>query len=328
MASNSNLSNRPKVTLPVSETSAGRRLDALVAELFPEISRSLASKLAREGEALLDGRKCKPSTIVKSGQILSLSPPAPTPPTPAPAPDVALDVIYSDDELLVINKPAGLTVHPGAGVSGPTLAGALLARDPNLASIGAPARPGLVHRLDKDTTGVMAVARSARAFELLSEAFALRKVIKSYLALVIGKLPDSGRVESSISRHPALRTKMMAGSPSGKPAITIFRVLRRFPATGAALVQLRILTGRTHQARVHLASIGAPVLADLLYGSPKKALIKKHPSLSPFLGRQMLHARRLTIPYPEGSRSTFRAPWPDDFLALIKELERLEGERS
>jgi 23S rRNA pseudouridine1911/1915/1917 synthase len=284
--------------------------------------------LIKSGKALLDGHPAKPSAIVKSGQILSFTPPDLDASALAPAPEVALDIIYLDDDIFAINKPSGLIVHPGAGASGPTLAGALLALDPGLADVGPPARPGLVHRLDKDTTGIMVAARSQEALEFLGEAFASRQVIKSYLALVLGPLPDSGRIDSPIGRNQSLRTKMAAGSPAGKPAATIFRVLRRFPSTGAALVLLRILTGRTHQIRVHLASIGAPVLADPLYGPRKRNLAKSHPSLAPLLTRQMLHARRLTIPHPKGGRMTFRAPWPEDFLALMKELERLEDPKA
>ena len=208
---------------------------------------------------------------------------------------------------------------------GPTLAGALLSYDPALASVGPPSRPGLVHRLDKDTSGVMAAARTPEALISLSEAFALRLVDKAYLALVWGDPPDSGRIDSPIGRHPSKRTKMMAGSPCGKPASTIFRVLRRFPAAGAALVHLRLLTGRTHQARVHLASIGAPVMADPLYGPPKRQLSKKLPSIAPLMARQMLHARRLGLPHPkDGARMIFRAPWPEDFKRLLAALEGIE----
>lgn len=316
---------QPQVKLAISEPFANQRLDSIISNLFPEISRSLAAKLVKSGQALLDGRPAKPSTIAKTGQILAINPPEPVPEALSPAPEVALDVLYLDDDILVINKPAGLTVHPGAGVIGPTLAGALLALDPNLASVGPPTRPGLVHRLDKDTTGVMVAARNQAALEFLSAAFASREVEKSYLAFALDRLPDSGRIDSPIGRHPSSRTKMMAGSPNGKPASTIFQVLRRFPAAKAALIQIKLLTGRTHQARVHLASIGAPVLADPLYGPNKKTLAKEHPSLARLLTRQALHARRLTIPHPKGGRMTFRAPWPADFLAVMAELDRLEG---
>jgi 23S rRNA pseudouridine1911/1915/1917 synthase len=319
---------RPQVTLTIDEAGAGRRLDALLAGLYPELSRSMAARLVKSGQVLLDGRPAKSSALVKPGQILSLSLPEPAPETLAPAPDIALDVIYSDEDVLVINKPAGLTVHPGAGEAVPTLAGALLALDPNLADVGPPTRPGLVHRLDKDTTGVMIVARHQRALESLAEAFAARRVDKTYLALVAGRPPDSGRMDSPIGRHPSVRTKMMAGSPSGKPATTIFRVMRWYPASGASLARLRLLTGRTHQARVHLASIGHPVLGDKLYGPTAKTALKGRPGLAPLLARQMLHARRLTLNLPSGRRMSFKAPLPADFTALLAELERLEGDRN
>jgi 23S rRNA pseudouridine1911/1915/1917 synthase len=307
---------------------AGRRLDALLAELRPEISRSLAAKLIRAGRALLDGRPFKPSLAARPGQILSLRPPEPESGGLDPTPGLALDVLHSDPDLLVINKPPGLVVHPGAGSPGPTLASALLAHDPALAGVGPPTRPGLVHRLDKDTSGVLAVARNQATLEFLGRAFASRLVDKSYLALVGGAIESSGRIDAPIDRHPVQRKKMRAGSPGGKPASTIFRVLRRFPATGTALVHLRLLTGRTHQARVHLASIGAPILADPVYGRPKRLLTGPHPELIPWMGRQLLHARRLGIPWPDGVRRSFRAPWPADLLGMLAALDEIEAAAS
>jgi 23S rRNA pseudouridine1911/1915/1917 synthase len=320
------------VTLTINETNSGRRLDGLLASLFPGFSRSCLAKAIKAGKVSLDGRCAKPSTVAKLGQVLSFLPPEPENPTLNPFPEIVLEVIYQDNELLVINKPAGLTVHPGAGCHGPTLASALLALDPDLAQIGPSNRPGLVHRLDKDTSGVLVVARTQQALEFLSRCFKSRQVDKRYLAIVTGTPPDFGRIESPIGRNPAQRHKMTSGKSKSsscpnthfKEAATLFRTLKRFPATGLSLVSLKLLTGRTHQARVHLASIGSPVLADPLYGAPLKALTKAYPTLTPLLKRQFLHARRLQLPHPNGGRATFRAPWPQDFLDLWQELLKIE----
>jgi 23S rRNA pseudouridine1911/1915/1917 synthase len=171
----------------------------------------------------------------------------------------------------------------------------------------------------------MVVAKSAMALDFLVAAFANRQVKKYYLAFVTGNPPDCGRIDLPIGRHPTKRHKMKAGLSNGKPAVTIFRVLKRFQATGLALVSLTLLTGRTHQARVHLASIGSPVLADGLYGRKTNSLSQSHPSLDKLLTRQFLHARRLCVPHPDGRSLVFRAPWPHDFRALLEELIKIES---
>ncbi|MDR1296858.1 MAG: RluA family pseudouridine synthase [Deltaproteobacteria bacterium] len=316
--------SRAPLELTIDERQAGRRLDAVLTELCPQSSRSSIAKSIRTGSASLDGLPAKPSQAARVGQRLVFAPPAPEDDLPVTAPDSPVEVIYQDEEILVINKPPGLTVHPGAGHQGPTLAGALLALDPGLARAGPPSRPGLVHRLDKDTSGVMVVARTPEVLEFLTKEFADRRVEKRYLAFVRGQIPDRGRIDSPIGRHPTLRHKMRAGSPEGRPAVSLYNVVRKFPQTGTSLAAVDLLTGRTHQARVHLASLGAPVLADPVYGRGSGPLVKKHPPLAPFLTRQFLHARRLTIRHPSGLKMTFRAPWPDDFVNLLRELLRLE----
>jgi 23S rRNA pseudouridine1911/1915/1917 synthase len=170
----------------------------------------------------------------------------------------------------------------------------------------------------------MVIAKTQTSYDFLCQAFSDRRMGKRYLAFVMGNIPDDGKIETPIGRHPTQRHKMRAGSPGGRQASTSFKVIGRFPKTGLSLVLVTLLTGRTHQARVHLASIGAPVLADLVYGRGQGILAKDHPTLVPLLNRQFLHARRLTIPTPSGVPMTFRAPWPQDFKNLLDELLRLE----
>jgi 23S rRNA pseudouridine1911/1915/1917 synthase len=275
--------------------------------------------------ASLDGQQVKPGTLVHVGQRLIFQPPKPSVSSQNPETDIKLDILYQDDDILVINKSAGLIVHPPiADYSGPTLAGALLALNADLPKAAPSGWPGLVHRLDKNTSGVMVTAKSQTAMDFLVKAFANRMVDKRYLAFVNGQLPDNGEIDSPIGRHPTLRHKMRTGLAGDRPSRSLFRVIRRFPKTGLALVSITLLTGRTHQARVHLASIRAPVLADPIYGKNQRELIKSHPSLKPLLTRHFLHARRLTIPHPSGGHLTFRAPWPLDFRKLLDELLRLE----
>jgi 23S rRNA pseudouridine1911/1915/1917 synthase len=304
----------------------GCRLDAVLTELCPDFSRSKIAKSIKTGLVSLDALTPKPSTIVKTGQKLIFRFPECEDNSLSAPEDLPIEIIYQDSDVIVINKPAGLTVHPGAGHTGPTLAGALLAMDPDLSQVGPPQRPGIVHRLDKDTSGVMIIARSTPVLDFLSDAFKQRQVEKLYLAFVRGDIPKTGRIDSPIGRHPTLRHKMRAGFPTDRPAVSLFRVIRRFPKTGISLVSITLLTGRTHQARVHLASIGAPVLADPVYGRALGPLTKNNPSLSPKLTRQFLHARRLSLSLPNGTKMAFRAPWPLDFRYLLLELLRLEKE--
>jgi 23S rRNA pseudouridine1911/1915/1917 synthase len=190
----------------------------------------------------------------------------------------------------------------------------------------------LVHRLDKDTSGVLVVARTQSTLDFLSKAFKSRLVYKRYLAFVTGQIPDCGRIDSPIGRHSTQRHKMKAAQSGSnadypinpKEATTLFRTVKRFPKTSLALVSVRLLTGRTHQARVHLASIGAPVLADPLYGRPLKAISKAYPCLEGLLKRQFLHARCIRLPHPNGGKVTFKSPWPRDFLDLLAEIIKIE----
>jgi 23S rRNA pseudouridine1911/1915/1917 synthase len=239
-------------------------------------------------------------------------------------PATPLKILYEDAFLLAVDKQPGLSVHPGSGTQGPTLAGALLASYPDLSGVGEQDRPGIVHRLDKDTSGALVIARTTEALESLKAAFAVRDVRKRYIAFVKGLPPKTGTIDAPIARHPVLRHRMSADLIDGKHAVTTWRVLRRFALSGVTLVSARLFTGRTHQARVHLASAGYPILGDSLYGSSNKSFFQSLPSLAPLVRRQLLHARRLSVPHPAGGRITFSAPWPEDFLAVYRELDQFE----
>lgn len=313
-----------RLQIVVKPEEAGRRLDALLASRRPEFTRSQLARLAKEGLVDIDGRPVKPSVAVAAGQCITCPIPGPPLTSMRPEPDVTLDVIYEDEDILVVNKPWALAVHPAPGYHGPTLAGGLLARDARLAELGEAHRPGLVHRLDKDTSGVLVTAKTEAALRNLSAAFSARETRKCYLAFVKGRpKANSGLIDSPIGRHPTQRHKM-AVVTSGRPAKTIWRLIKYFPRPGLSLVMLTLITGRTHQARVHLQALGAPVLADPVYSRGEADLIKITPEIKPFLTRQLLHARRLTIDHPTSHRPmTFRAPWPNDFIGLFKLLSSI-----
>ena len=251
------------------------------------------------------------SLLLEPGDEVQVRPPAPRqPPGPLLPEALPVPILYQDEALLVLLKPAGMTVHPGAGRRQGTLANALLHLSPGrLSGLGGPDRPGIVHRLDRETSGVIVVARSDAAHRELSRQFHDREVEKVYLALVRGQPPLQGTIEAPIGRDPRDR-KRMAVVQGGRPALTEYRTLERF--RGAAWVELRPRTGRTHQLRVHLRSIGCPIAADATYGRPP-----------PFgvLGRCALHAARLTLTHPQsGERRTFEAPLPEDLVAALEAL--------
>jgi len=297
----------------VDATSEGVRVDAFAASRLSALSRSRIQHLIASGDLTLDGRRIKPAVRVRRGQRVAvrLRPPEPSSLRPE---TLALDVVYEDADLLVINKPAGLTVHPGAGRPGGTLANALIARIPELAALGEGLRPGIVHRLDKDTSGLLVVARSPRALTSLRAQIASRSASRTYLALVRGR-PRSreGTIDAPIGRHPRHRTKM-AVVPSGRPAVTRYRVVETFARH--TLVEATLHTGRTHQIRVHFAHLGHPVEGDPVYGRGGEDL---------GIGRQALHAWRLRIRHPAGGADlAFEAAPPPDFASAV-ERARAQG---
>jgi 23S rRNA pseudouridine1911/1915/1917 synthase len=290
-----------KHSFAVSE--AGSRLDACVAGALPEISRTYAQRLIAEGLITVNGQAAKAGRKLAPGDIVSVTVPPPQPCELA-AEDIPLNIVYEDKDLLVVDKPAGLTVHPAPGNPCHTLVNALLFRFPELAGEDA-LRPGIVHRLDKDTSGLIIVARNRAAHNRLAAQFKSRAVTKAYLALVNGHIsPEKGVIDAPIGRDPKRRQRM-AVTGSGRPARTEYSVIKYIG--NYTLVEARPRTGRTHQIRVHLASIGHPVAGDATYGAK-----------STLLGRQFLHAYRLGFRLPSDDRYVeFESPLPPDLQRAL-----------
>lgn len=301
-----------KRTFVVDAAQEGVRLDAVLTGHLPALSRSRIQALIESGRITVDGARSRPAARVHRGLRIEVELAEPAAQTLAPE-SIPLNVLYEDEAVMVINKPAGLAVHPGAGRSAGTLANALLARAPHVAGVGDALRPGIVHRLDKDTSGLLVVAKTAEALASLQEQIASRRAGRHYLALVHGQVPqEEGTIAASIGRHPRHRTKMAVTS-TGREAVTRYRVVRRFPRF--TLVEAQLVTGRTHQIRVHFAHLGHPVAGDPLYGRRRDELQ---------VGRQALHAWRLRFRHPtRGEEMAFEAPLPADFAAA---LTRARGE--
>lgn len=302
-------------TLRLAADRPGERLDAFLARRCQDLSRSHARRLIEEGLVSVDGRPAKPSQRLARGERVLAHIPPPQPLELVPQ-SIPLTVIHQDDDIIVIDKPAGLTVHPAPGHPSGTLVNALLALCPELKGIAGTLRPGIVHRLDKDTSGLLVVAKNDRAQRSLSQQLKEREVRKTYLALVQGvPRPGEGVIEAPIGRHPKHRKKM-AVVAGGREAETRYRVRDEVPSdSGYALLEVEPITGRTHQIRVHLAAIGHPVVGDATYG--KRSTI---------IGRQFLHAHRLAFTLPASRRLVeFESPLPPD---LRQALERLRSGRA
>ena len=304
---------------------AGARLDSLLAGALPDLSRSrikalvLSGHLAAGGETITD-----PSYRVKHGQQYALTVPEPVPATPK-GQDIALAVVYEDDDLIVIDKPAGLVVHPAAGNLDRTLVNALIAHcGASLSGIGGVLRPGIVHRLDKDTSGLIVAAKNDRAHASLAAQFADRSLTRIYHALVWGlPSPTAGEIEGAIGRSPRNRKKMAVTTRGGKPALTRYRLIEAFGAS-ASLVECRLATGRTHQIRVHMTHVGHPVIGDPLYGRGGRRGAKLDDRVQDAisgLGRQALHAHLMTLRHPRsGQEISFESEIPIDIKELIEIL--------
>lgn len=306
------------------------RLDQLLAKQLPQYSRSRLQQLIRGGFVLLNEQTTRPRQIVERGDKITLREPPPEKIDVRPE-AIPLEILFEDDELIVLNKPAGLTVHPGAGQREHTLVNALLSHCATLSGIGGKERPGIVHRLDKETSGCLVVAKDDIAHRELSKQFAERTVEKIYLALVSGKLRKAaGVVEEKIGRHPVHRQRMRVAPLHGRAAKTEYRVIRSSDRT--SLVECRLQSGRTHQIRVHLHHLGNPVLGDKVYASSVGKSFKERrvgqpsishvtagkPSLLVDFPRQMLHAWKLGFHHPRtGEWRNFEAPLPDDFKQAI-----------
>lgn len=327
----------------VAEAEAGERVDRLIARHLPALSRSRVKALIEAG-ALVETRSGagpgeagatidEPSTRVKAGQRFRLTVPAAAPARPE-AQARALDILYEDDWLLVLDKPAGLVVHPAPGNPDRTLVNALLAHcGEDFQGIGGERRPGIVHRLDKDTSGLMVVAKTEAAHQALSLQFAERTIERRYRALAWGRLlppggAEWGEIVGNIGRSPRNRKKMAVLASGGKTAVTRYRLERLLAGGAVSMVICRLLTGRTHQIRVHLAGRGHPLLGDPLYGRPRPAALAGLPeparSAAEGFGRQALHAESLGFEHPaDRRRLLFEAPPPSDMIGLIGNLELL-----
>ena len=298
----------------IFDEGGSQRLDKFLVSQMPDFSRSRLQALIAEGAILVDGREAR-----KGGQMLShgelvmvhVPPPRPTDLVPEAIP---LDILFENDDLMVVNKPAGMVVHPAAGHLTGTLVHAALAHAPQMEGIGGEVRPGVVHRLDRDTSGLILLAKNDLTQRFLQDQFRLRKTIKTYLALVDGMPPTpSGRIEASVGRDSVHR-KLMAvtGVKKGREAVSEYRTLEVFKEH--TLLEVHPLTGRTHQIRVHLKFIGCPVAGDTVYGH-------RHPTID--LNRQFLHAARLTILLPgEAEARTFEAPLPEELESVLEQLRR------
>ena len=297
------------------------RLDKAILALHPEFTRSRVEGLVKAGFVKVDGAVAAKSGMkVKDGCEIEIFVPPPVPAVPEPE-DIPLDIVYEDADIVVVDKPPGMVVHPAPGHFTGTLVNALLAHCPDLAGIGGVARPGIVHRLDQDTSGLIAVAKTQKAMDALAKAFASRTgVKKTYIAVCHGRPRlSAGRIENLIGRHPVDRKRMAIVEKNGKTAVTNWVVKSVSSAAGSPLsvIECGIETGRTHQIRVHMASLGTPVAGDATYG--KKTLDKR---LNPVPMRQMLHAWRLELRHPStGESMVFTAPIPQD-MAVYMEISQ------
>ena len=303
----------------VPDSLAGSRFDQAAAELLPDYSRSRLQQWIRQGQLLVDGQQKKPKEKLLGGEMLTLNVEL-EPEGEWQAEAIALDIVYEDDTLLVINKPAGLVVHPAAGNREGTLLNGLLHHYPALETIP---RAGIVHRLDKDTTGLMVVAKTLKAHHSLVEQLQERSVSREYQAVCNGVMTGGGTVEADIGRHPHVRTKMAVVESGGKEAITHYRIVQRY--RDYTHIRVKLETGRTHQIRVHLAHIGYPLVGDATYAGrlkiPKGGSISLIDTLRGF-HRQALHAGELGLIHPETEDYMhWQVPLPDDFQHLLDTLD-------
>ncbi len=319
-------------TLKVDTAGNGMRLDAYLSLHLSDCSRSRAADLVRRGCVLVDGVVRKSAYKVKPNDTVTGWVPAPEP-VDVEAEQMPLDILYEDRHLLVLNKAAGVVVHPSAGHASGTLVNALLYHCPDLEGIGAERRPGIVHRLDKDTTGILVVAKSSAAHQGLSAQFKARRIDKIYMALVAGDPSnESGVIDLPLGRDTGERKKMAVVDRGGRAALTLWQVQERFGR--ATLLQIALKTGRTHQIRVHCMAMGHPIVGDPVYGQRRSVLrrLQNAPVLCEILKRpqrQMLHACRLGLTHPiSGESLTFEAPPPADMQSILDALRRLNDHMS
>ena len=314
------MQNQSDFTVFVNESHTGKRLDVVVASFIADCSRSYAAKLIVDGHIHVEGENKKPGYRVKAGEKIKAQVPAPIPAVFKPE-AIEIDVLYEDQHLIVINKKAGIVVHPAPGHYSGTLVNALLHHCPDIGTISGEIRPGIVHRLDKDTSGTIVIAKNSITHESLSRQFKSRTIKKEYLALVHGKMSfDSGSINLPIGRHPVHRKQMSTKSKKGREAETFWEVRQRFK--NATFIKVHLKTGRTHQIRVHCAAINHPVIGDRVYCTKKvgRNFLDKL-GFKEKVKRQMLHAWRLKIIHPAlQTEMSFESPIPQDMKGCLEDL--------
>ncbi|MCR6651079.1 MAG: 23S rRNA pseudouridine(1911/1915/1917) synthase RluD [Cellvibrionaceae bacterium] len=308
------ISQQSRISLELS----GQRLDQVAVQLFPQFSRARLQEWIKSGQITLAGKAVKPNTKVTGGEVVQLEVEL-RDEGDWEAEDLGLNIVYEDEDLLVIDKPADLVVHPAAGNEDGTLLNGLLHHLPQLQQIP---RAGIVHRLDKDTTGLMVVAKNLEAQNQLVQQLQARTVSRQYVAVVVGAIPPHGHVDAPLGRDPFNRIKMAVVKSGGKEAITHFHRLARLGPM--SLVRLKLETGRTHQIRVHMAHLGFSLLGDPLYGRQLPRLVDLDDEAMELIvnfPRQALHAEQLSLQHPRsGETCTWQSPWPDDFAELVRAL--------
>lgn len=307
------------VTITVQAEQDGLRLDRVLAGEIEGYSRSQVQRLIEDGRVSLPRvRAVKPNTPVREGDVITVELPPPAPAAPPPE-DIPLDILFEDADIVVVDKPAGMVVHPAAGHETGTLVNALLHHITDLSGVGGELRPGIVHRLDKGTSGVMVVAKNDAAHHELARQFHDREVEKEYVALVWGVVHQRKRIDLPIGRDPVHREKISTRARRSRAAVTRVTWARQLP--GVSLLRVAIHTGRTHQIRVHLSAIGHPIVGDALYGGVRRR-VPHHLRAVQRLTRPFLHAERLAFRHPRtGERVEFRAPLPDDLRRTLEEIE-------
>jgi len=312
-----------KIELTFPGDAEPERLDSFIARSVGSMTRAAVQKLIEGGNITVAGSPQKPSLKLKGGERITVAVPPPVVAETA-AEDIPLHILYEDEDLVVIDKPAGMVVHPGAGTSSGTLVNALLGHCDDLSGIGGTVRPGIVHRIDKDTTGILVVAKNDHAHNSLAHQFKEHTIKRVYLALVFGSPKgDKGKIESDIGRHPVDRKRMSGKARRGKHAVTHWQVLGRY--SGITLVRLRLETGRTHQIRVHLSEAGYPLVGDKVYGGSGRIAASADQHLKDLvrdLNRQALHAKTLGFIHPAtGDYMEFDTELPPDMASIIDYLE-------
>jgi 23S rRNA pseudouridine1911/1915/1917 synthase len=312
-------SEAAQVRLEAGREHQGLRLDQFLASLLADQSRSAVQRLIRNGQVHGPWKAPRASTPVHPGDVVLVEIPAPSAATPRPEP-LPLRIVYDDSDVVVVDKPPGMVVHPAAGHATGTLVHALLHHVKDLSGIGGELRPGIVHRLDRGTSGLIVVAKHDRAHEALSRQFHDREVEKEYVALVWGVVQAGRRIDLPIGRHPSHREKMSTRARRARSAVT--RVTRAEQLKGVSLLHVAIATGRTHQIRVHLSAIGHPVVGDPLYGGVHRRVPPQLRGVT-HLTRPFLHAARLSFAHPQdGRRMTFDAPLPEDLAGVLDDLRQ------